>query len=257
MFRARAAFAGPPQAGAIVSALSFFRAWLTDPRRVGAIIPSSEALADAITADLTPASAPVIELGPGTGVFTRSIIARGIPENRLALIEKGSAFVDRLQREFPQACVHHMDATRLRHVDLFDGERAGAIVSGIPLLLMPLKKVVALLDGAFHRLRMDGGFYQFTYGLGSPIPIPVLDRLGLSATRVGGTFANLPPASVYRIRRRPSRTLSIRSPANLATPASANVSVYVTSRSRTAAAITEACGFRYQNFAPSLLRLAD
>jgi len=189
-----------------MSALSFFLAWLAHPRRVGAIVPSSTALADAITADLTPASAPVIELGPGTGVFTRSIIARGIPEHRLALIENGAEFADKLQREFPEACVHRMDATRLKHVDLFGGERAGAVVSGIPLLLLPLKNVVALLDGAFDRLRFDGAFYQFTYGPGSPIPHSILDCLGLSATRIGGTFANLPPASVYRISRRSPQT---------------------------------------------------
>jgi phospholipid N-methyltransferase len=189
-----------------VSALSFFRAWLADPRRVGALVPSSAALADAITAGLTPGSAPVIELGPGTGVFTRSIIARGIPEHRLALIENGAEFADKLQREFPEACVHRMDATRLKHVDLFGGERAGAVVSGIPLLLLPLKNVVALLDGAFDRLRFDGAFYQFTYGPGSPIPHSILDCLGLSATRIGGTFANLPPASVYRISRRSPQT---------------------------------------------------
>jgi phosphatidylethanolamine/phosphatidyl-N-methylethanolamine N-methyltransferase len=226
MFRPRAAFAGPTEAGAIVSALSFFRAWLTNPRRVGAIVPSSAALADAITVDLTPASAPVIELGPGTGVFTRAIIARGIPESRLALIENGCEFVDKLQREFPRAWVHHMDATHLKHVELFGGERAGAVVSGIPLLLMPVRKVIALLDGAFDRLRFDGAFYQFTYGRGSPIPDSILHHLGLSATRVGGTFANLPPASVYRIHRRSSHTLSIRWAANRATPASANAPVY-------------------------------
>jgi len=209
-----------------MSALSFFLAWLAHPRRVGAIVPSSTALADAITADLTPASAPVIELGPGTGVFTRSIIARGIPEHRLALIEKGAEFVGRLQREFPDAHVHRMDATRLQHVELFDGEEAGAVVSGIPLLLMPMTSVIALLEGAFDRLRADGAFYQFTYGRGTPIPHTILDRLGLSATRIGGTFANLPPASVYRIRRRPSRRLSIRWASHLAGPAPANASVY-------------------------------
>ena len=211
-----------------MSPLSFFLAWLAHPRRVGAIVPSSAALADAITADLTPASAPVIEFGPGTGVFTRAIIARGVPEHRLSLIEEGAEFVDKLQRDFPEACVHQMDATRLKHVELFDGERAGAVVSGIPLLLMPMTSVIALLDGAFERLRADGAFYQFTYGRGAPINHAVLDRLGLSATRIGGTFANLPPAAVYRIRRRPSRTMSIRWTENLAIPAPANASVYAT-----------------------------
>ena len=168
---------------------------------MGALVPSSAALADAITAGLTPGSAPVIELGPGTGVFTRSIIARGIPEHRLALIENRAEFADKLQREFPEACVHRMDATRLKHVDLFGGERAGAVVSGIPLLLLPLKNVVALLDGAFDRLRFDGAFYQFTYGLTCPVPRGVLDRLGLESVRLGRALVNVPPAAVYRIRR--------------------------------------------------------
>jgi phosphatidylethanolamine/phosphatidyl-N-methylethanolamine N-methyltransferase len=33
----------------------------------------------------------------------------------------------------------------------------------------------------------------------------LLDRLGLKATRIGRVVANVPPAAVYRIRRRPSR----------------------------------------------------
>lgn len=227
-----------------MSAIDFFFAWLANPRRVGAIMPSSAALAHAITADLTSASAPVIEFGPGTGVFTRAIIARGVPEHRLALIETGAEFVDRLQREFPCAHVHRLDATRLKHVELFDGERAGAVVSGIPLLLMPVTSVNSLLEGAFERLRSDGAFYQFTYGRGAPIPHAILDRLGLGATRIGGTLANFPPAAVYRIRRRPSRTMSIRWAENLAISAPANASVYAT-------------GADFESLVPSRMRPLD
>jgi phospholipid N-methyltransferase len=209
-----------------MTALSFFLAWLANPRRVGAIAPSSAALADAMTADLSPASAPVIELGPGTGVFTRSIIARGIPEHRLALIEYGADFVDKLQRDFPRASVHRMDATRLQHVELFDGEHAGAVVSGIPLLLMPAQSLISLLEGAFDRLRPDGAFYQFTYGPDAPIASSVLDRLGLKAMRIGGTLANFPPAAVYRVRRRSSRIIPTRWAVNPSLPTPASVPVY-------------------------------
>ena len=51
-------------------------------------------------------------------------------------------------------------------------------------------------------MRPTGSFYQFTYGPRCPVPRPILDRLGLKATRVGGTIRNIPPASVYRITRR-------------------------------------------------------
>ena len=186
-----------------MSPLSFFLAWLADPLNVGAVAPSSPALANAITDEITLASAPIIELGPGSGVFTRALLARGIAQHRLALIEHGGEFVSLLQRLFPDARVMRMDAARLKEVELFGGERAGAVVSGLPLLLMPPSKVLAILDAGFWHLRADGVFYQFTYGPRSPVSQTILDQLGLKATRVGMTLANVPPAMVYRIGRRP------------------------------------------------------
>ncbi len=135
-------------------------------------------------------------------MFTQSLIRRGIPEDRLALIERGGAFARRLRKRYPRARVLQMDAARLSEVELFDGERAGAVVSGLPLLLMPPRQVIALLEGAFEWLRPDAAFYQFTYGLEPPVPQRTLDRLGLEVARAGGTFANVPPAAVYRFRGR-------------------------------------------------------
>jgi phospholipid N-methyltransferase len=67
---------------------------------------------------------------------------------------------------------------------------------------MPPGKVAAILASAFRRLRPDGAFYQFTYSARPPVPRAVLDRMGLTATLVGRTLANIPPAWVYRIRHR-------------------------------------------------------
>jgi phosphatidylethanolamine/phosphatidyl-N-methylethanolamine N-methyltransferase len=182
--------------------IPFLRKWMADPLRVGAVAPSGRALAMAVTAEITPANAPVIELGPGTGVFTRALVARGIPENRLVLVEYGQEFADLVQRRFPEAQVLAMDAARLRNVPLFGGEKAGAVVSGLPLLSMPPRKIMMIVGSAFAHLRPGGSMYQFTYGPRCPVPRPILDRLGLEARKIGGALANLPPASVYRIRRR-------------------------------------------------------
>jgi phosphatidylethanolamine/phosphatidyl-N-methylethanolamine N-methyltransferase len=46
-----------------------------------------------ITVEITAASAPFIELRPGTGVFTRQLLARGVPKEWLALVEYGSAII--------------------------------------------------------------------------------------------------------------------------------------------------------------------
>jgi phosphatidylethanolamine/phosphatidyl-N-methylethanolamine N-methyltransferase len=184
------------------ASLSFFRAWLKAPLRVAAIAPSSSGLADLITSEIGRDTGPVIELGPGTGVFTQAIIARGVSENELALVELGSEFSAALRQRFPRVQLLNMDAAHLHRVDLFSGWPAGAVVSGLPLLSMPDAKVFAILRAAFAAMAPDGSFYQFTYGLRCPVERRVLDRLGLEAERIGGTFANLPPAAVYRLRRR-------------------------------------------------------
>ena len=67
--------------------LLFFRALACNPRSVGAIAPSGANLASLITSEITAASGPVLELGPGTGVFTEAMLERGVRESDLTLIE--------------------------------------------------------------------------------------------------------------------------------------------------------------------------
>ena len=126
------------------------------------------------------------------------------PEDRLALIEMGTNFVNLLRFRLPLATVLAMDATRLGKVALFGGDKAGAVVSGLPVLAMPPRAVMLILHGAFVHLREGGAFYQFTYGPVCPVKRPILDRLNLQAKRIGGAMINLPPASVYRITRKPA-----------------------------------------------------
>ncbi|WP_343715601.1 VTT domain-containing protein [Inquilinus sp.] len=198
---------GPSRRQDAADDFAFFRAWLKAPLRVAAVVPSGRALAAAITAEIGPESAPVIELGPGTGAFTRALIGRGVPESRLALVEAGPDFAALLRDRFPEAQVLCMNAARLGSADPFDGEKAGAVVSGLPVLSMPPKIVIGILNGAFGHLRPDGAFYQFTYGPRCPIPRAILDRLGLKAVRIGRAVANVPPAAVYKITRRWPRPL--------------------------------------------------
>lgn len=181
--------------------LSFLRAWTADPGRVGAVMPSGASLADLITSEITTASAPVLELGPGTGVFTRALLARGVREEDLTLVEAGADFAAMLETRFPKARVLCMDATALPERRVFAGQEAGAIVSGIPLLNLQLPEIAAIVGGAFSYLRPDAAFYQFTYGPRSPVPSPVLQKLGLQATSIGRALLNVPPAAVYKITR--------------------------------------------------------
>ncbi|TAT98112.1 methyltransferase domain-containing protein [Rhizobium ruizarguesonis] len=181
--------------------LHFFRSWISNPLRVAAIAPSGDSLARIMTSEIAALDGPIIELGPGTGVFTRALLARGVSEADLTLIEYGPEFINSLQARFPTARVLQMDAAHLAHANIFEGEPVGAVVSGLPLLSMPPRKIASIMAGAFAYMRPGGAVYQFTYGPRCPVPRPILDRLDLKAVRIGGTVRNLPPASVYRISR--------------------------------------------------------
>jgi phospholipid N-methyltransferase len=181
--------------------LHFFRSWISDPRSVSAVAPSGEVLGRLITRDIDPCDSPILELGPGTGVFTKALLGRGLMETELTLIESAPDFARLLQRRFPQSRVLLADASRLSTLDLFPPASIGAVVSGLPLLSMSRRTVISVLRGAFLYIRPGGAFYQFTYGFRCPVPHAVLARLGLKATRIGQTVRNLPPAVVYRITR--------------------------------------------------------
>lgn len=189
---------------ALNDTVSFLRAWLRAPRRIGAVAPSGSALARLMTSHVSQLDGPVIELGPGTGALTRALLARGVPAHRLALIEADPHFAEALSRRYPATTILRMDAAQLGHTEpLFGEERACAVISGLPLLSMPPLQVEAIVQGVFERqLRANGMFYQFTYGPRCPLSQALLDRLGLQARRVGSALLNLPPAAVYCISRR-------------------------------------------------------
>ncbi|HWZ37493.1 MAG TPA: SAM-dependent methyltransferase [Bradyrhizobium sp.] len=195
--------------------ISFLQAWMSAPQRVGAIAPSGSALAELITSEITAATGPILELGPGTGVFTYQLLKRGLRQQDLTLVEYGSDFMRLLQIRFPGARVLWMDASRLAAEHIFDGAPVGAIISGLPLLNMSTRKVISILGGAFSYVRPGGAFYQFTYGMRCPVPRPVLDRLGLKATLIDRTLRNMPPAAVYRLTRRPQARLIVNNAAML------------------------------------------
>jgi len=141
--------------------LHFFRSWISNPLRVAAIAPSGDSLARIMTSEIAALDGPIIELGPGTGVFTRALLARGVSEADLTLIEYGPEFINSLQARFPTARVLQMDAAHLSHADIFEGEPVGAVVSGLPLLSMSPRKIALPGAAADPRpSRPEGGAHR-------------------------------------------------------------------------------------------------
>ncbi len=180
---------------------AFFRALLAEPRKIGAIAPSGGRLARLMTSEIEPSAGKVLELGPGTGVFTRALLKRGLPARDLTLVELEARFIAPLQKRFPDVAVLQRDARELAAYKAELGLQA-AIVSGLPFRNMPIEVVSAIVSGGFSLLEPGGAFYQFTYGHACSVPEDVLVALGLKSNKLGRVRLNFPPASVFRISRK-------------------------------------------------------
>jgi phosphatidylethanolamine/phosphatidyl-N-methylethanolamine N-methyltransferase len=181
----------------------FLRRFLGDPKRTGAVAPSSPFLAREMARAVDPHAAGfVIELGPGTGPVTKALIARGIRRERLLLVEYDPYFCNLLAERFPRARILRGDAYALGETLAGRAPRpVAAVVSSLPLLNETPERRIALLDDAFALMGPEGVFVQFTYGLRSPMP-----REALAGRYIGRSGApilrNLPPASVWTYRQR-------------------------------------------------------
>ena len=196
---------GPEQAMQTGDTALFLWAWLADPLSIAAVAPSGPTLARLMTAGIGPETGPVIELGPGTGVFTRALLSRRVAPENLLLIERSPAFTLLLRERFPDLDIVCDLAQRLdHHARARLPGSLGAIVSGLPLLAMSKSVQQEILTAAFSALRPGGTFVQFTYGHVPPVDKAVARGLGLRFDCIGRTLRNLPPASVYSIRRVPA-----------------------------------------------------
>lgn len=163
-------------------------------------MPSSQRLARLMVEKIDPqASDVIVELGPGTGVFTRELLARGVIPANLILVEFNKEFVKFLRHEFPQVRVVEGGAQDLPQLLKVLGQGAvRKIISGIPLRSMkPLDRQL-IAKAVAAALEPGGAFVQFTYFRASPLPKLVAAEVGLAGHCVGSAMSNVPPAFVWQ-----------------------------------------------------------
>jgi len=179
--------------------LTFMDGIRKNPRRTGAVLPSGPHLAKEMAASIDPSiPGTILELGPGTGVFTEALLARGIPEERLTLIEYNPDFCKFLRSRFPRLRLIQGSAFNLDELCAKEGlNPLSAVVSGLPLLNFPVPDRLALVNAALERLSPGGSFVQFTYGGQSSVP-----SQGLNGTICHGkkVWLNFPPATIWVYR---------------------------------------------------------
>lgn len=188
--------------------LRFLSSFFQRPHVVGAIAPSSAGLARCMVEWIDwPHLQAVIEYGPGTGSFTAAILEAKKQESRLFAIELGPAFVEIMQRRFPEVVVHQDSVANVRALCDREGiEQVDAIVSGLPWAAFPESLQTQFLDAAMTVLKPGGQFVTFAYLQGLLLPAGkrfrrMLHRYFTAVDTSRVVWFNLPPAFVYRCRR--------------------------------------------------------
>jgi phospholipid N-methyltransferase len=150
----------------------------------------------------------IVELGPGTGVFTREIVSRVGPGGRVLAVDTNRSFVERLQRAWPQVDCVCASAESLPELAAARGiSGVDHIISGLPFASLPGETTRRILEGVHGTLRVGGTFTTFQYVHAYRMSAAAAFRLELSA-RLGSeprshlVLRNVPPAFVLTWIRR-------------------------------------------------------
>ena len=186
----------PALAPTIANPWMFFRRWVSNPLQMGSVVPSSDALCRRVVAQT--ARGPdeiVLELGAGTGVISRALLASGLPPERLYVLEIVPDMAAHLRRQLSGVNVIEGDARELSALlpERWHG-RVGSVVCGIPLVLLPLAQQRRFID-AIEAVAPGRGFLHYSYCATSPLPAA---KHGLVGKREAWTPLNFPPASGWR-----------------------------------------------------------
>jgi phospholipid N-methyltransferase len=207
---------------------TFLREFRRTFESTGAVLPSGRALSGALAhfvrnGAIGVGGRRILEVGPGTGAVTGSIVRAMRAGDRLDLVERNDEFVarlrDRLQKdEVLQPCadriaLHHASVEKLPEDQPYD-----VIVSGLPLNNFSVSFVQELV-GKLGRLLAPGGtlsFFEyiavrrFKAALSGPAEGERLRGIGRlldeflaeHEIRRDRILANVPPAWVHHVQLR-------------------------------------------------------
>jgi phospholipid N-methyltransferase len=186
----------------------FLREFLRAPTRTAAVAPSGAVLADQMALPIPERGDPVVvELGPGTGAFSRAIGQRLGGRGRHLAIELNPVLAHRLAARHPLVQVIRGEAGRLPEILAGCGvDRADVIVSGLPWFAYTAPGARPLVHTLASALTEQGVLTQFAYSWTrwAPPARRLLHglRTGFEEVVTGRTvWPNVPPATVYFARR--------------------------------------------------------
>ncbi len=177
--------------------IEFLKGFLRNPKEVGSVIPSSRFLTRRVLeCGAVDKARMIVELGPGTGVFTGEILKRMRPNAKLVAVEINPTFVRMLRSNYrdPRLSVYEGSASDLEKALIEAGtSQADLVVSGIPFSTLAHETRRATLEAA-RRVLGPGGYFV-AYQVRSHVRRFAEPVFGPGETH--REFLNLPPMRIY------------------------------------------------------------
>ena len=178
----------------VTDRLRFLRAFVANPRQVGAVLPTSRsAVRDMLDLGDVPGADLVVELGAGTGSQTAEVLARMKPGARLVALEIDRRLAELLTKRFDDPRLQVVcDSAENLH-DHLDGHKADVLVCALPFTSFEPDLRRRMLEELPRVLAPRGVALLIQY---SPMIQSELRRL-FPTVRRRLSVLNVPPAFLY------------------------------------------------------------
>ncbi|MDQ0208673.1 class I SAM-dependent methyltransferase [Alkalicoccobacillus murimartini] len=182
--------------------IKFLTQYMTNPRTVGAVLPSSKYLSHKMLDKVNfKAATCIIEYGSGTGAFTKEILKKRNKDTIIILIEYNKEFFKLLKANFEheenlfiindsaENIEKHLCDLKITSVDF--------IVSGLPFASLPTEMSERILTNTLKILDQNGVFITFQY---TKCKISFMEQF-FSTINVEKEYRNVPPAYILTCKK--------------------------------------------------------
>ncbi|MCY6355452.1 class I SAM-dependent methyltransferase [Clostridium sp. ZS2-4] len=176
----------------------FLKQYIRNPRTIGAVMPSSQALAEKMVESIDFDNAKcIVEYGPGTGVFTEKLVENKREDMPLIVIEFNEGLCEVLREKFRNEKNVHIINDSAENIDRYledyNIKELRYVVSGLPFASLPKEMSDNILDKTRNILDKDGQFITFQYTLFKKAYI----KKFFPAINIKRVIKNFPPAYVF------------------------------------------------------------
>lgn len=175
---------------------TLLRRFLAAPRTIGSVAPSSQALTESMLENVDwDKVKTIVELGAGTGVFTKAIIERAAPGTHIFIFEIDDELRDKLGKETGRTI--YSNASHMKEALINEGlDKIDLIVSSIPYAVLPLKTTESIMRALQECIEENGTFVAFQYSLQMKKTFQQI----FTDVKTRFVALNIPPAFVYECK---------------------------------------------------------